>query len=348
LNSERRTDNYYRSSSARRRRRKRQIVIMRSIMLIAALLVIVLLVVIIIVNVKKIQITDYYNTENGYDTVLNLNLETDNLTPFADDLAVLCDESNDPAFLPEAGVLATVGHPYITFNKNGTERMNPASTTKIMTALLALKYGKPADQVTITEDAMVNEYGASLANLEPGQTLSLRQLLYGLLLPSGNDAANAIAIHIGGSIEGFTEMMNAEAARLGAVDTHFSNPHGMTEDDHYTTAYDLYLITNEALKYKEFKDICTTKQFIAEFLNPDGLAVSRTWENTNKYIKGTEELPQGFEVEAGKTGTTNAAGNCLVLATTDESGQDNITVVLKADSKDSLYSSTGYLLGKVN
>ncbi len=321
---------------------------MRSIMLIACLLAVVLLVVVVIVNIRKNKISDYYDTAARYESILRFDLETDDLVPFAAELAVICEESNDPEFEPEAGVLAEAGNPYTVFNKNGLERVDPASTTKIMTAIIALKYCDITDQVTVTEDAMVHEYGASLANLEPGQTLSLQQLLYGLLLPSGNDAANAIAIHAGGSIDGFTELMNEEAAAIGAVDTHFSNPHGMTEENHYTTAYDLYLIMNEAMKYPEFRRICRTKQFIAEFLDADGLAVSRTWDNTNKYLKGDAELPEGLKLVAGKTGTTMAAGNCLVLATADADGKEIISIVMKADSKDSLYRSMNRLLQKVN
>ena len=118
--------------------------------------------------------------------------------------------------------------------------MYPASITKVMTSLIAIKYGNLEDQVTVTEDAVISESGATLCGIKPGDTLTLEQLLYGLMLPSGNDAGAAIAIHMAGSIDAFADMMNEEAKRLGATDTHFMNPHGLHDEDHYTTAYDLY------------------------------------------------------------------------------------------------------------
>ena len=118
--------------------------------------------------------------------------------------------------------------------------MNPASTTKIMTAILALKYGNLSDSVTVGNEVVITEPGASLAKIKPGDTLTMEQLVYGLMLPSGNDAANAIAIHMAGSIDAFVEMMNKEAKEIGAVDTHFVNANGLTNPDHYTSAYDLY------------------------------------------------------------------------------------------------------------
>lgn len=327
----------------------------RSITLIALLLVVLLLIIFVIIRINKSKITDYYDTESGYARVLEMDRELDELTPFAKDIAVISsDEDNiSDVFSAQAGLLTECAGIEVKYHKNAQMRMHPASTTKIMTAICALKYGNLDDQITITEDAMINEEGASISGIKPGQILNLRQLLYGLMLPSGNDAANAIAIYLSGSIPQFVDLMNKEASAIGAVDTHFMNPHGMTEDDHYTTAYDLYLIMNEAIKYPEFRTICSTKTFIAEFMdnvtdergNP--LAISKTWESTNQYVTGEHELRSDISLIGGKTGTTMAAGKCMVLALEDSSGKEYIEVVLNSDSKNSLYENLDFLSDKI-
>lgn len=345
------TDNYnYKSNKARRHRQRQRIVLMRSITLIACLFVVVLFMVIGIVNIIKSQVKDYYNSDEGYERVYSSDFQYDSLVPFAYETAIVKehDEEIDFNFTAKSGLLVKKGSLETDYSYDSFHKLHPASTTKIMTALVALKYGDLTDQVVVTDDAKIDEFGASLAGIEPGQTLSLRQLLYGLLLPSGNDAANAIAVHIGGSINGFVDMMNAEAKALGCVDTHFTNAHGMTDDNHYTTAYDLYLMTNEALKYEEFRKICASKLYIAEFLDSDGLAISKTWETTNKYVNKEEELRPNLTVVAGKTGTTMAAGHCLVLVTQDSSENYYISIVLNSNSKDSLYSNMDYLLAKID
>ena len=172
---------------------------------------------------------------------------------FASDLCVISDEGsfNPEDVTSQAGALFDLTDREVLYSKDAFEKLYPASITKVMTALIAIKYDNLEDQVTVTEDAVITETGATLCGIQPGDTLTLEQLLYGLMLPSGNDAGAAIAIHMSGSIDAFADKMNEEAKRLGATDTHFMNPHGLHDEDHYTTAYDLYLIFNEALKYPE-------------------------------------------------------------------------------------------------
>ncbi len=322
----------------------------RSILLVVLLLVVLLLIILGIIKIRNSKIQDYYDTENGYTRILkNEQAAQNRLTPFATELAVINQDTSEltDMFTAQSGLLTKCGNGNIRYTKAAMERMNPASTTKIMTALCALRYGNLDDQVVITPEAMVLEAGASLANIQPGQIYTLRQLLYGLMLPSGNDAANAIAIHISGSVDAFADLMNREAEELGAVDTHFCNPHGMTEEEHYTSAYDLYLIMNEALKYPDFVSICKTKEYNVEYMNDDGTYSSRLWKNTNKYATGDKELPDSLLLEAGKTGTTTAAGHCLVLAVSDGNEDSYISIVLKGDSTDSLYNNMDYLLSGI-
>lgn len=227
------------------------------------------------------------------------------------------------------------------------ERMYPASTTKIMTCLLALKYGNLEDMVTVPEEAAITESGSSMSGLAPGDRIKMKDLLYALMVPSGNDAAEAVAAHISGSRDAFVELMNEEAYSLGATHTHFMNPHGLPDEEHYTTPYDLYLIMNEALKYEEFKEIASTASYTAVFTDADGKDKTKTWETGNGFMSGRFLLPSGTEITAAKTGHTNAAGFCLVMAEKGSSG-NYISVTMKAHSYDSLYNGTAALVQKIN
>lgn len=190
-----------------------------------------------------------------------------------------------------------------------------ASTTKIMTALVALEYGNLEDEVIITKEAVGIE-GSSIY-LREGEIMSLEDLLYGLMLRSGNDAAVAIAIHVGGNLENFIDLMNKKAKEIGAVNTNFTNPHGLHDDLHYTTAYDLALITREAFKYEEFAKIAGTKSYI-----------SNRVEN-NYYYNKNKTLWEYKGGDGVKTGYTMRAGRCLVSSAT-RNGHRLIAVSLNA------------------
>lgn len=264
---------------------------------------------------------------------------------FAKDLAVLSDiEIADIDYTAEAGLITKRGGGEVRFSKNPLKRMNPASTTKIMTMLVALEYGDLSQKVRVGEEVLAVEKGSSLAGLKPGDTLTLEQLLYALMLPSGNDAANAIAVYIAGSQESFCQLMNQKSKDLGAIHTQFQNPSGLTNEGHYTTAYDLYLIINAALKQEVFQKITGSESFLAEYTQADGSIKKKTWFNGNKFLSEIEE-PEGVIAFAGKTGTTSAAGNCLVLAS-KEAEIEYISVVLKAENKAALYDNMYNLLEK--
>ena len=247
---------------------------------------------------------------------------------FASDLCVVTDESQySPSdTTSEAAGLFDITDGQVMYSKNAFERLYPASITKVMTALIAIKYGDLTDTVTVTEDAVITEAGATLAGIHPGDQLTMEQLLYGLMLPSGNDAGAAIAVHMAGSIDAFAELMNREAQKLGATGTHFMNPHGLTNADHYTTAYDLYLIFNEALKQPEFRKVTGTTSYTADYTDGSGNPVSTTWEGGNWYMVGQRQTPDGLTVFSGKTGTTSAAGFCLIMASRDQKEKEYISV----------------------
>lgn len=257
---------------------------------------------------------------------------------FAEDICVLGATDNaEPLLTADAAGLFSLNGGTAVFQQNASERMNPASTTKIMTAIVALKNADLSDMVTVPEESVINEAGSSMAGVTPGDTIRLEDLLYGLMIPSGNDAANAIAVHVGGSIEGFVEMMNAEAESLGATGTHFVNANGLTDEDHYTTAYDLYLMFHEALKFEKFRTIIGTHSYNAEYADKNGEPKTATWNVGNYYMKGTVDTPEGLTVFGGKTGTTSAAGYCLIMGSRTDDGEEYASVVMKADSRNELY-----------
>ena len=268
---------------------------------------------------------------------------------FASDLCVVTDESQySPSdTTSEAAGLFDITDGQVMYSKNAFERLYPASITKVMTALIAIKYGDLTDTVTVTEDAVITEAGATLAGIHPGDQLTMEQLLYGLMLPSGNDAGAAIAVHMAGSIDAFAELMNREAQKLGATGTHFMNPHGLTNADHYTTAYDLYLIFNEALKQPEFRKVTGTTSYTADYTDGSGNPVSTTWEGGNWYMVGQRQTPDGLTVFSGKTGTTSAAGFCLIMASRDHKEKEYISVVLKAPSRPGLYDNMTNIISKI-
>ncbi len=183
------------------------------------------------------------------------------------------------------------------------EKLPMASTTKIMTALIAIEEGDPEAIVTIPKEAVGVE--GSSAYLMLGEQLALRDLLYALMLNSANDAATAIAIHIAGSVEAFAERMNRKATELGLLSTHFTNPHGLDNDAHYTTAYDLARLTAYALKNEQFAEIVSTVKYVCPLRGNEG---SRVFVNHNRLLRS-------YEGAIGvKTGYTKRTGRCLVSA----------------------------------
>lgn len=206
----------------------------------------------------------------------------------------------------------------VLFEKNAYARHSMASTTKIMTALVALENGNANDIVTVSANAAGTE-GSSIY-LKAGEKITLKDLLYGLMLESGNDAAIAVAEHIGGSVEGFAELMNQKAKAVGANQTQFKNPNGLDEDGHYTTAYDLALITRAALRNKDFAEIVATKR---KTISNGEESYGRSLANHNKLLtiyKGCDGV---------KTGFTKKTGRCLVSAATRNNFQV-IAVTLNA------------------
>ena len=207
----------------------------------------------------------------------------------------------------------------ILFDKNGNKTTPMASTTKIMTAIVVVENSNLSDIVTI--DSKSAGTGGSRLGLKKNDKITVNDLLYGLMLRSGNDAAVALAIHVGGSVEGFAELMNKKARELNLTSTHFMVPHGLDMDGHYTTAYELAKMADYALKNEKLKSIVSTKTCTINI------------NNNPKVISNTNELLGSVSGVYGvKTGFTNGAGRCLVTACKRDS-LDIITVIIGADTK---------------
>lgn len=225
----------------------------------------------------------------------------------------------------------------ISYQKNIYEKMYPASTTKILTAYLAITYGNLDDMVTISEHAADQASDSSVCGMHAGDQIKLSDLLYGLMLKSGNDAAVAIAEHISGSEEAFAELMNETARSFGATNSHFVNSNGLHDEEHYTCVYDLYLIFAQAIQQDFFLQLIQTTSYTVYYTDASGAQASQTWTNTNKYLNGDVTQPEGVTVLGGKTGTTNAAGYCLVLLSNNDKKEPVISIILKSDGRSNLY-----------
>lgn len=207
----------------------------------------------------------------------------------------------------------------VLFEQNADEIVPMASTTKILTALVAITHGDLDREVTISKNAA--SIRGSKVGYVAGEKIRLRELLYGLMYKSGNDAAIAIAEDIGGSIEGFAKIMNDYAISLGLINSHFESPHGLDSSKHYTCAYDLALLTTKAMESELFCQICGTKSITRDTSN-----FTRDYNNINKILY---KIPEANGV---KTGYTGQAGKCLVSSVKHE-GRNIIIVVLNCSDR---------------
>lgn len=227
--------------------------------------------------------------------------------------------TEEPKLNARVGLIFDRNSKTILYEKNGLKQVPMASTTKIMTAIVVLENSNLNDIVTISKKAAGT--GGSRLGLKINDKITVHDLLYGLMLKSGNDAAVALAEHVGGGIEGFADMMNKKASEMGLVNSHFVTPHGLDQDRHYTTAYELACMADYALNIPKFKEIVNSKSY------------NITINARSSLIGNTNELLGSLNGVYGvKTGFTNGAGRCLVTAC-KRYDLDIITVVLGADTK---------------
>lgn len=248
------------------------------------------------------------------------------------------EEQVDPAGFPvphaKAALLLDMNTGAVLYAKDEHKKMYPASTTKILTAILAFEKGNLADTVIATKEAIEPiTYEHSQLGILVGEELTLEQLLYALLVSSANDAANVIAVHIGGSLDGFAEMMNTRAQELGATGSHFTNAHGYHDDNHYTTAADLAIFARHAMEIEKFREIVATKTYDLPPTNK--CDEDRKLSSTNHLVSKYRNRDLFYQYATGiKTGNTDEAGNCLVASATK--GNINLlSVVLGCENENS-------------
>lgn len=236
----------------------------------------------------------------------------------------------DPNPQAAAAILADPESGFVLYEKNADDKRYPASTTKILTALIVLENVDDLNTVVeVTEEDFVGvEADSSKAGFQVGEQIPVIDLLYGLMLPSGNEAANTLARYVGGSVDGFVDMMNERAQELGCENSHFANPNGLHDEDHYTTARDLYTITRQAMQDETFQDIVSTAQ---KTLSENNLTAQRGKAlkvyTTNMLIFSRNQ-PEYYAFATGvKTGHTSQAGYCLV-ASAEKGGGQLISVML--------------------
>lgn len=236
----------------------------------------------------------------------------------------------------------TTGEPVIAHNAH--KRIYPASMTKLMTGLLVIESIEKGDislddMVTLNRKVTFDDWDAMASDLIGGCRVDVKNLLYGLMITSYNDCGVILAELIAGSESAFCDMMNEKAREIGATNTHFENCHGLHSDDHYTTAYDLYLILEEFSKHDLAYIIDSLPTYDFTYTDADGNEQVVTIEPTNEYLTGEMNLPDGYSIGSWKTGTTEEALNCLIMELKNEStGHEYVAIIAGADGKEALYS----------
>ena len=247
-------------------------------------------------------------------------------------------DTEDYTAKAKAALLYDLNSDTMVFAQDIDAQLFPASLTKVMTCLLTIEMQSDLEQmVTVTKDGLKGmEPGGSNVALKVGEEMSVKDLLYCLMVKSGNDAASVLAVQNSGSIEAFVDVMNQRAAELGCTGTHFMNPHGLHHDEHYTTARDMARILREAMKYPLFEEIFCTKEYTVPATN---LSEARELKTTNYMIRSNGyPIVTDSRVLGGKTGNTSKAGRCLVTVS-EKDGMKLISVILGAKAS---YGPDGY------
>ncbi|TGY44308.1 D-alanyl-D-alanine carboxypeptidase [Clostridium sartagoforme] len=272
---------------------------------------IVFLVVLLTINLNV-------NTANAFiEDDIDSDFETLDIVEDVSDISLEDINPNKPLRVSARNAIALDAKTKeVLWDQNGYEIVPMASTTKILTCLIAINYGNLERKVTISKNAA--SIRGSTVGFRPGEEVTMRELLFGLMFRSGNDAAIAIAEDIGGSIEGFSNIMNDFAKSLGILDSHFESPHGLDSAKHYSSAYDLAILTSKAMEYPEFRE-CVGEKTISK----DKYNFTRDYSNINKIL---HRIPDANGV---KTGYTGGAGKCLV-SSVNHNGRNIIIVVLNS------------------
>ena len=259
---------------------------------------------------------------------------------------------DDASFEYEAGLLINQTKNSVVCAVNPHKRIYPASMTKTLTAIVvmdAVERGEIAltDTVVIRKKIEFNEDNVLVLGLEPGDYITVDELMHGLLISSYNDCAVALARYVSGSVSDFVERMNQRAAELGATNSHFVNPHGLHDNNHYTTPYDLYLIFKEFLSKDTLVEIDSNSKYVLTmYRESEKIQIEMT--ATNGFLSNSFEMPSGYHITGWKTGTTEKAGSCIILEfVNDETKEEYICLVSNATDHDILYQNVEDMLKEI-
>ena len=340
------------SRKQKKRRANKELIKITAVLL--SFLVIIFIIgitaIIFISNAKKMDMPVSYSSQNlVYGNVIDSDIQT--TSGFAENLCVTTEDvGNNNISLQDnsIGGLFNLDDKTIEFSSHLYDQVYPASITKIMTAILTEKYADMNDVVTITSEDLNLESGSQVVGFEVGDQVTVNELFHGLLIHSGNDAAMALARHVGGTVDNFVKMMNEEANNIGAFNTHFMNPSGLHHASHYTSVYDIYLMLNEAMSYPHFMEVMQLSVYNLTYTSDYGTEKSVNLDSTDHYLTKEVSAPKGVTVLGGKTGTTGLAGNCLALLSQNAYGEPHISIILRASTKTSLYDQMNQLLAESN
>ncbi|MDO4546965.1 MAG: peptidoglycan-binding protein [Clostridia bacterium] len=268
--------------------------------------------------VAQIGVADRYTLETIYDVPDSVRKKLPAGFSASDPLSL-----TTRALYATNAILMNADTGEVLFEKNADDRSYPASTTKIMTLLLALENGDISSTITVPKSAGDVPWDSSVVPVYAGEVMPFRDLLYGLMIKSGNDAANAIATLVSGDVSSFVNAMNAKAQSLGMTGTHYANPHGYDDNEHYTTARDMGLLTCAALRNSEFKTIVSTRTYVMSATkNRKALTLNNSYSILNS--SSSNYYPYAYGI---KTGYTSVAGQCYVGAA-EKDGINLVAVVL--------------------
>lgn len=252
----------------------------------------------------------------------------------------------------EAGLLINQTRNSVVSAVNPHKRIYPASMTKILTAIViieAVENGQISlgDTVVINKKIEFNEDNVTIMGLEPGDYITVNELMHGLLISSFNDCAVALARYVSGSVSDFVDLMNQKAAELGATNSHFVNPHGLHDNNHYTTPYDLYLIFKCFLSKDELIQIDSNSTYLLT-MHRDDEKIQMEINATNAFLSNSFDMPTGYHITGWKTGTTERAGSCIILEfVNDETEEKYICLVSNATNHETLYQIVENMLKEI-
>lgn len=304
-----------------------------------------------IVTIVNNKIDAPYPDVKDMDFIVNETIrETESLNLKPEHTVIYRDDNTNSELFPDCYYALMVDDTdgIVYAAKNVHQRMYPASMTKFMTAIIVCDKIE-AGQISLDDVVTVeNYYDLTYDDVAPfelnyGYKITVKNLLYGLLIESNNYYALILADYVAGSQEAFCKLMNEKAYEIGATNTHFMNPHGLDNPEHYSTPYDIYLITKEAHKHELIRTIDSYDSYSYTYTDTEGYIVEADIIATNYFLNDMVDLPANFSIEVWKTGTTDGAGNCLAMWLT-KNNKTYIAIASCGDSKQTLYDSMVRLL----